>query len=304
MDFKTALGLLIAGILTSVIAFCTSYYFAHHSFPWKHSDSFNTQTSPDNTPENPPPQGAIAKVGDEYIYQQDLEAEVAHQQTGQVLSAESRQNLLGKLVYDSTILQGAAADSLVSLNNTIFNNAQKDYLQRVKTVEEVKRHFATKLTGLHGIVVYIWFDQQNSPLTEEQRKEVARKTLQTLRDEVVTNKITIAQAAEKLKQDMTLAQVTKDHKNSTSMEFHVLPEEKITFFTPFDTLLKSLKPGEVTEIFLAKDTDYSGNSVKEKTGRDVAYLFGQVTDVITEGNIIDFSHWYEKKLTSYEITYY
>jgi hypothetical protein len=96
-----------------------------------------------------------------------------------------------------------------------------------------------------------------------------------------------------------LAQIDTSYDSNAILTFKAGPKDAITFDPAFDALIRQLAPGQVTDIYLAKDKD-------TKTGKeiDAVYMFAQVDARSVTGDTIDFDQWYAQRENNYEIVYY
>jgi hypothetical protein len=261
---------------------------------------FLSRKQGDQSPELSPvqrtiPQGAIAKVGEEFIFQQDLDNELSSYPIKK--NPNARQLLLNKIATDSIVLQGAAEDKVITLDPTVFNSPNKDYLKRIQLVDMAKNLINNQADGIQGRIISVWFYNNGliGPLGYNKSKEIAYEKISQLQADVKNQKITINQAAEKITQDVTLDQIDKAYKTNASFKFDAKKGQQITFVPEFDQLLWQLPEGGVTDVFLAKDN--------EGDKKEALYLFGQVSKKINS-NKTSFNSWLPVKQKAYETIYY
>lgn len=243
-------------------------------------------------------QKAIAKVGDEIIYQDDLDHEVAIQP--QLPSNKSAINtLLKKIASDSAILQGASTEGLTLLDQTVYNSTQKDYAKRVKLVQDLEAKIRDKATQLSGEAVSIWFyNTKPGALGLEKSKQVTFDKITKLHDDVKSGRTTIQQAAENIKNDTSLAQIDPAYKTNASFGFKVTKGQPISFVKQLDDALWALNPGQVTNVITGQDKHANGKTY------DALYIFGQVKEKNTNSNALTFEEWLKEKLQKYALTIY
>ncbi len=239
----------------------------------------------------------ILKVGEENIYEKDLDTELAYFPGKKTLTTKER--LLKKLIKDSIVLQAAKTDGLITLSDSVFNSLNKNYLQRVQLVSSVTQLIENKQKSLSGNIISIWFDNtQPGPAGYNKGKEIALQKITQLQAAVKNKQITIEQAGQQIIQDTNLAQVDPSYAANAILPFSVNTTDKISFDPTFDAKLRSLPASGVSDVYLIKDKDNTGNLV------DAVYMFGQVLDRKSGSAGGDFDTWYAQKVSNYAITYY
>lgn len=239
----------------------------------------------------------IAKVGEELIYQKDLETEILYYPP---VKNFDKSYLLKKIVKDSIILQAAKADGFISLNTTTYNSLTKDYLKRIKLVEEAKKIINNQADGIEGTAVFMWFiNGPVGPLGYEKSKEIVYAKILRLHTLVKNKEMTIRQAGEQIKNDTSLAQIDPAYKTNAILDFKALKGERITINEDFDKALWKLQKQEVSDVFV-------GKARNQGTGKDVEafYSFGEVTKRITSGKVTSFDNWFAKKEKEYAVKFY
>jgi len=240
----------------------------------------------------------IAKVGAENLYQKDLDYELSlHPQKDDPQTSET---ILQKMITDSIVLQGGAADNLITIDSTIFNSPTKDYGKRIEAVTTVKEGVLAKAEHTKGTVISIWFRNNDyiGPLGLEKSKQVAYGKISALQNQIASGKITIDQAGEMIIKDATLAQIDKAWTNNAIFHFDATGTDRISFSSQFDTILRDLKPGEVSEVYLARNVDVDPNKRYE-----ALYYVGQVLSKTNSGNLSNFDTWLSQKRKLYEVTH-
>lgn len=248
------------------------------------------------------PTDIIARVGNENIYQKDLDFELSvHPQKNE---PKIRQVILNKMVTDSTILQGGEEDRDIVLDASIFNSSTKDYAKRIQAVTSVENSVNTKPDAIEGYVVSIWFRNNGyiGPLGLEKSKQTAYNKIKVLHDAVVANKMTIQQAGDIVIHDTSLKTIDLAYQNNAIFSFTSLRGNKkaITLNKDFDIALWSLEEGKATDIYLTDGID-------DETGEryPALYYFGQVIKRSVVGNSdVPFDGWLVGKRKIYAVTYY
>lgn len=243
------------------------------------------------------PKKAVAKVGEEIIYQQDLDVEIA-KQPNFPSTPSAKTQLLQKIASDSAILQGAAQEGLVTLDKTVFNSTEKDYLKRIKLVEELKSKVTGQADSISGTIIAIWFHNiKIGPLGLEKSKQMAYDKITKLQSEVKTGKITIEQAGEAIKKDTSLAQIDPAYASNALLNFKINRGQQLTGDKKFNDALSSLKVNEISDVFLGQDRNSVGKTF------DALYHFGQIKQRIESGKP-SFTDWFALKAKKYALTIY
>jgi hypothetical protein len=240
----------------------------------------------------------IAKVGEESLYQQDLNTELASYPHGD--SSETRNLLQQKITKDSIILQEGQKEGLVQLDGTVFNSPNKDYKKRITLVSQLKNAIKNRQNNISGSVVSIWFfNDKAGDVGYDTGKEIAYDTIAHLYAQVKSKQITIQEAAQQIKKESILAQVDKQYATNALFTFKAGPSDKISFDPMFDDMIRKLQPGELTQIYLAKDKNLS-------TGKmiDAVYMFAQMSAKQSSGHPENFEQWYAQVQKNYAVTLY
>lgn len=255
------------------------------------------------------PDKIIAKVGKEYIYQKDLSYELS--QYPEIPGVDAKKVLIKKLVDNSITLQSTSQDEKNAFiqkltdnskpNTTIFNSPQKDYIKRMQVIEQIRNQYAQQPANIQGAIVAIWFfNTEPAAIGYDQGKALAFSKITSLHDAVKSGKINIQQAGDMIKNDSVLAGVDSAYKDNAYLAFNVGSNEPIIFDPNFDVIIKGLKQGQVTDVYLAKDMN---QSTEQRI--DAVYLFGQVSSVNNANTpSASFEDWVATQAKNYEVTYY
>lgn len=244
------------------------------------------------------PLKAVAKVGEELIYQGDLDTEALMVPP----TVPNRDKvILGRIVKDSVILQGARAEKLVTLNDTIYNSPKKDYVKRLSAVEKVQKTVEDRVDTLTGSLMSIFFlNNHVGPLGYEKAKQIAYEKLFKLREDAANKKITAEQAGELIKQDVSLEQLDPSYKTNAIYNFTVTKNQPITPEKKLNDAAWSLTPGGVTEVFTLRSADYDDNY----RYKDAYYSFIHVSGKKFQGGDVDFKGWYDRQAAQFPVTVY
>lgn len=240
---------------------------------------------------------AIGQVGQEIIYQSDLDTELAFQPPSEDLNMKKR--VLDKIATDSAILQGARETALITLDDTVFNSPTKDYTKRVKLVKEAREKIENEADSFAGTIVTIWFlNGKAGALGYEKSKQIAFEKISKLQADVKSGSITIQQAAESIKNDSELAQIDVAYKTNASLDFKVKKDENITSDLKFNEAIFKSTEGETTDIFTGSSPATTGQLVETR------FHFAKLTKRTVNDKFNSFENWLESKRKAYAITYY
>ena len=236
-----------------------------------------------------PQNKVIVKVGEEKLYQKDLNTELAAYPTK---DEAAKKLLLAKMVEESKLIQEAKKEKSFSIDKSIYDSSTKDYLKRMEVIQQIKIENSNKNAGLKGSIISVWFlNNRVGPLGYDKAKALALEKITYLHNQVKNSKITMEQAAENIKNDTSLAQLDPtSYKTNAILLFNVSSGEEITWESEFDKILWGLKDGEVSAIYLAKSADFDNKNQIVPA----YYMFGQAEKKATKAN----------KETKYEVIYY
>lgn len=248
--------------------------------------------------DNTKPEGAIAKVGEEYIFRRDLDYELSFQPAQKTLELEKK--LFEKLISDSVVLQSAKKEALVELGNTEFNLEAKDYQKRIDLINTVKSKVNSRVDHITGTMVSVWFHNMHpAKIGLEQGKAEAFKRITALRTKVVKNEMTIKEAGESIKNDPSYEELDFGYLTNALISFSSLKGKRFTVDDNFDAILWRTPQGGVTEVYLGKNKNGLTMNWEE-----AYYIFGQVDEKVDKGNTEDYIKWVENQKKNYEISYY
>jgi hypothetical protein len=257
-------------------------------FSFKNPFNFSVQTK-----QKKAPTATIMKVGNETIYQQDLNTELAYFPVAEQ-TLDREQLLKEKLIKDSTILQAAQEETLITLDSTVYNSSAKDYLKRMQLIAHVKELLEEKKDRYKGSVIAIWFNNTKpGPIGYEKGKEIALKKINVLRAAVSGHSSTMEEAAKQIENDASLAQVDPAYKANAYFSFDTDLKEQIVFDQDFNRIIKQLQNGQVSPVVIVKDK-----------GIESAFMFAQVDERTITGQNLGFDDWIARRLKKYEVNYY
>lgn len=251
------------------------------------------------SPSTPQDTDVLLKVGKETIYYQDLSTELAS--FPEMGDGSAKGVVTQKLIDDSVILQGAQDEGLVDLDPSVFNSIDKDYAKRIALVEEVKTNLNKNSVNAKGYVVSIWFRNNGyvGPKGLVASKELARKKLEAVRQEVLAGRMSIQKAGDVLKNDASLKELDLAYKNNAIFPFTLYrgSTDRVTLNTDLDESLSQLTTGGVSNLYIGIGKDpHTGESY------EAVYLFGQVTEKDSSTREYQtFDDWLHAKKQIYEV---
>lgn len=263
-------------------------------------DSSSGKKNQTNTTANASSQNAvIAKVGAETLYQKDFERE--KKAYPKLPNTNIKEILIKKMIKDSKILQAAEKEKLIALDTSVYNSPDKDYQKRIKKIVEVEKLVGQRQEKIKGSVISIWCYNNSKPNTLDaaEAKERAFNKISIVYNAVKNKQMTMQQAAAQIQNDESLLELDIAYKANAILEFDAGPEDQITFDKTFESQVRQLQQGQISEIYLAKDID-----IKTRELRDAVYMFAYVEQRTTTGVTEDFAAWYTQKEKDYAVQMY
>lgn len=283
-------------IILVIVLLLGSGFYIFNRFNSNSANQNNNQPQITQSDDNPPAPGVIAKVGEELIYQKDLDLELAI--SPPIGTPEERKKrLLDKIATDSALLQGAKAEGLITnLDADIYNSPNKDYLKRLKTIENVREKASQQVSRLEGYMVSLWFmnDGKIGPLGYNRAKELAFEKISALQQEVKQGKITAEQAADRIRNDPSNRELDELYKSNAGAKFNFNIKDGYYKKELFDPLFK-LNNGDTSDVLLLTEVGQD---------RPGYYTFATITDKVSNGKFSSFEEWLDSVKKKYEITLY
>jgi hypothetical protein len=262
--------------------------------------NFEFFTSKLKTQENTQSTGqVIALIGEENIYQSDLDTEIKYFPTNitEVEGVSTKQYLLNKIIEDSILLQ----ESGQVLSNNIYNSPTKDYLERTKQTQELKDLRVSAIenlkVGISGDLITVWYlNMIQSPYGEAEAKIMAFSKITEIHNKIQEGELSIEQAAQVLKGDNSWSKIDPSYIGNTRYEFK-LTEDPFTYayIKPVEFLedIRETREGEVTEIYEI-----------ELNSNEKYFIFAHIDKIIKESGIVSYSNWVEQVKNKYSIKIY
>jgi hypothetical protein len=240
----------------------------------------------------------LLKVGKETLYYRDLSTELASYPD---IDGNAKGIITQKLIDDSVILQGAEDEGMVDLDPRVFNTNDKDYARRIALVHEIKTNLNKNSISTKGYVVSIWFRNNGyvGPRGLAGSKELARKKLEAIRQEVVSGRMSIQKAGDVIKNDSSLKELDIAYKNNAIFPFTTYKggTQRITLNSDLDESLSSLTTGGVSPLYIGIAKDPHTEEIYE-----ALYMFGQVTEKDSSTREYQsFEDWLQVKKQIYEV---
>lgn len=243
------------------------------------------------------PDRIIVRVGMENIFRKDFDIEMADYP--KIKDQDAEKIILQKLIKDSILLQAARSERWISIDKSVFNSPEKDYFKRLRLVRDVYSIYENRQNIVAGKVISLWFHNMvPAEIGYEQGKQVAFNKISILHSGVKSGRINMLQAAQSIIEDKDLAKIDKSYESNAILSFRAKENEVITFDKNFNSVIRGLKAGEISDVFLAKDLDNNDNLI------DAVYMFAQVDEITADGTGQDFDDWYDAKAGDYEIQYF
>lgn len=243
------------------------------------------------------PDTVMAKVGKEQIYKSDLDAEMAYAASGKSNSPVAVNNLLDKIIEDSILLQ--ESKSKIQLTPDIYNSPNKNYLKRAETVSSLRlakeKEINQNTSGKSGTILAIWYlNGHPGKFGFEESRKIALQKITDLKNQVESRSLTIKQAADKIKNDVSLADLDYNYKGNADIDFKITgPEQKIIPDKEISKELWSLDKNSITKIYPIRVSN-----------NEEFFAFGQVTGISNTGSFNSYNDWLSAKEKEYKIEKY
>lgn len=252
----------------------------------------------------------IMEVGEETLYWRDY----VNKENSMSIREDADKELIEKeitrmLVEESLYLQEGLKNGIIEeLGDTIYNNPTKDYDERTSNYLRVRGVIESEVAGISGGVVSLWFYNDGFPaeMGYEKGKEAAIEIMTRLQKRVESGEMTISEAGDSIRDNPKFEQIDRAYKANAYMKFAAKPEgEPITNFSEFDTQLRQLAEGEVTDIYVGKSrvVNIKDDIIREPTDETIeaVVLFGKVNTINTSGYTTP-EDWLKETLSSYKLT--
>ncbi|MCL4338519.1 hypothetical protein M1271_02425 [Patescibacteria group bacterium] len=254
-----------------------------------------------------PQEQVAAKVGQENIYNKDLNYAVYSRYYSELIkpstsSANLKNKVLSELIDDSILLQASQLYPQifgnVNLNQSIFDNIDKDYQQRDKTLEQLKDSFKNKLEEkISGGRISIWYHNVNPPAkySIEEARTIAQNKIQAIYQNLISGKITFSEAGNQIKNDDSLIDLDPNYKGNAIYLFDNVSPDTIAFPSQqVKDMVLRLKPGQISTVT-------EQQSPKPSSIGEEFFAIWTITNITNSGEG-DLPNWIDKQKSSFNIT--
>lgn len=211
----------------------------------------------------------IARVGKEYLFTTDLEyyAYLHMKEVGEI----NREEVISELITYSVMLQLGEDEGWIELTQETFNNPFKDNNARDELIDEVREAYDENYkSGTYVEFVSVWFNNAGlGPYAEEHgveaAKSLAKQKIDAVYAQVVDEGKSIEEAAQLLINDESLAELDINYKGNAyellELQYEIVQNsESAALRESMYNFLLSAQEGDISEIFLEKQSDLDKNS--------------------------------------------
>ena len=249
-----------------------------------------------------PPQKVIAQVGKETLYGQDLNYELSIYfpevyKSDEPVPEEIKKKVLDQIIKDSLLLQSAADEGIIDLNEAVFNNLNKEYRARNILVNSIEEKANQKLVNwVKGELISIWFKNIYEPkMGLEAARQVTRAKMEGIYSRLKSgNLASLEQAAEEIKNDPALALIDPSYQGNARVAFEIEQGEEFFIDPKIQERVFKLPPGEVSEILVGQDQSPSGEFY------DCCFMVIKIEEQKMKG-YQSFEDWFNQKKGNYEV---
>jgi hypothetical protein len=247
----------------------------------------------------------MAKVGEETIYGEDLNYILENEYPADFASKSADMEMLKKkslltAIDDSVILQSGQKAGFIKLTPDIFNNINKEYTLRNKTVKELTAKFKAKEEKISGGMISIWFHNVSLPsIPLDEAEKLAKTKIEKVYIDIKSGKITFKEGGKAVQNDTELIKIDKNYKGNAIYEFSERISSQATFiYSDMETALWSLKEEEMSPVIRHPKEGIPLGSQQEE--------FYAIIKVYKRENLGQgsFWDWLEKEKEQYVITLY
>lgn len=217
--------------------------------------------------------------------------------TASTLTSDEREVMRNFLLEQSIVLEEAKKRNLLTVPESIFapDKNQQEYNETYSRAKELLEKDVLQMT-VEG--VFIWFNVGNPepPMPITQAKEKTRQKMEAIRSDLVSGKITMIEAGERIKQDESLYALDPVYKSNAYAKY---PSRDAT--TPLDSNLKEednaklwkLNTGEFSPLLLGLY-----RPTIEEEPEDGFWAIYRVVE--KTGTISSYDEWLNEKMKTYE----
>ncbi len=231
----------------------------------------------------------IAKVGEEAIYQSDLNEAKKYVATGN----KTDEQLVDKIMEDSVLLQEGR--TMVQLTSEIYSSPNKNYAKRLEAVKKVKDFYLEEKNGVakkvSGSLISVWADNfTKEPFDLEENKKTALAKLTSVWEKVKAKQLTLEEAANTIANDPDQGSIDSSYKKNALTPFVMDdPKETIVKNSEINPMIWNLKQGETTPIVYI-----------EISPREKFYAFAKATKVENTSDTMAYDAWFAEVKKKYK----
>lgn len=235
------------------------------------------------------------KVGQESLYGCDLNVaffiqDFPNYSKGSAIGPQdpALNKVLDELITQSGILQKAGELKIITLDNTYFNTANKNYKTRLQNIETARAQIGDKFVKkIDFEILTIYFHNQVPPtsVSVEAAKAAAEKKMTLLYAKVNSGELTMEQAGELIKQDRIPGDDTGVALKDLTDLYQILAYRKVVGhkfeYDPFidrdlSLEIKSLGEGQMSTVKLFKDRKFTPEEFEAAAKNDSFTAFPMV----------------------------
>jgi len=238
----------------------------------------------------------VATVGSETIYGDDLNYVLAKnylKSTGNKTNEELKELALDIVAKESALLQAANDEGSIELTEEIFNNPNKNQIERKKKVEEIRDAIENNAEKFTTSAIAIWYYDMDKPfIPEVQARQIARTKITQYHSQIKAGEISMEEAGEAVKKDASLRKQDINYEGNA----YVLnkdwnsDEPPFTFQTLNETAL-NLEEGQVSEVI---------EIIREKPLIEKFFIIIKM-EKRQQGNNVVISEWTKDALERYPL---
>lgn len=245
------------------------------------------------------PQQPVVKVAEEQIFEKDILYQAAS--FPETAGVDQRAIALNRLIKESIILQGGAAENIIKLDPTFFNSLNKDLSKRAQNVKAVQDYIDKNSGTVSGKVISIWFlNSRVGPLGYQKAKQLASEKINSLYQKVKSGNMTVEAAAKAIAADDSLSKLDSAYKTNAIFEFTTTADKSPTHSPEMNRALMNLKVGGLTDIYTVKSADIDQHYQLV----DAYYSFGTITARTRSSKYTSFDDWYQKAKEHFNVAQY
>jgi len=251
----------------------------------------------------------VATVGAETIFQADIE-----QNKPLYPAAEDVEKLaLNGLIRQSVIIQAAAEQGWIDIDEQTFNTPRKNQYERTQLVKEVENIFNENRSRVEGSLVAIYFlNEFPGPIGYEAGRQLAETKMRDIYSKLRSGSMTMQQAGVLISDDTELERVDIAYQSNAYLEFSIGTNQQVINDPAVNERILSLREGEMSEILTAKSLDLSTidfssenhyAEIEQLEPVDAFFLIAQVDKRVDGLNYESFEDWVAEQMENYSINH-